>query len=87
MHDHGWCCECRGIIKRASHRNRWLKGARSLRDLKVSRRRVSSLGDSRIWCTAPGTSVPGFHIPPLRGWIVGQQTTLLVPAGAALRLT
>ena len=29
---------------------------------------MSSLPDSHICSTSTGTSVPGFHIPPLRGW-------------------
>src|SRR6185312_13524919 len=30
---------------------------------------VSSLRDLLLLHRCPGTSVPGFHIPPLRGWI------------------
>jgi hypothetical protein len=31
---------------------------------------MPSLRDSRIFSTFTGTSVPGFHISPLRGWIL-----------------
>ena len=29
---------------------------------------MPSLRDSVWWVCSPGTYVPGFHIPPLRGW-------------------
>jgi hypothetical protein len=31
---------------------------------------VPSLRDSFLVSTLPGTTVPGFHIPPLRGWSI-----------------
>src|ERR1039458_313382 len=49
-------------------------------------RAVPSLRDSRKFSAFPGTSVPGSHIPPLRGWSISGHYSARLTHAAASRL-